>query len=190
MSIRAKYQITEYCHRFLQDYIHEGDHCIDATCGKGHDTEFLCRLAGKTGRVYGFDIQMEAVEQTRIRLTEAGCAEQAVLICDGHENMGKYVEEQVSAIMFNFGYLPGGDHSIATNARTSLQAVEQGMKLLKTGGVMSLCIYSGGDTGYEERDALLAYLKGLDARKWLVIVHSYYNRKNDPPLPVFLVRLA
>ena len=49
---------------------------------------------------------------------------------------------------------------------------------------MSLCIYSGGDTGYEERDALLAYLKGLDARKWLVIVHSYYNRKNDPPLPV------
>ena len=82
MSIRAKYQITEYCHRLLQDYIHEGDHCIDATCGKGHDTEFLCRLAGKTGRVYGFDIQMEAVEQTRIRLTEAGCAEQAVLICD------------------------------------------------------------------------------------------------------------
>ena len=89
MSIRAKYQITEYCHRFLQDYIHEGDHCIDATCGKGHDTEFLCRLAGKTGRVYGFDIQMEAVEQTRIHLAEAGCAEQAVLICDGHENMGK-----------------------------------------------------------------------------------------------------
>ena len=96
----------------------------------------------------------------------------------------------MSAIQFNFGSLTGGGHSIAENARTSLQAVEQGMELLKTGGVMSLCIYSGGDTGYEERDALLAYLKGLDARKWLVIVHSYYNRKNDPPLPVFVVRLA
>ena len=54
---------------------------------------------------------------------------------------------------------------------------------------MSLCIYSGGDTGYEEKNTLLAYLKELDTKQWLVIVHSYYNRKNDPPLPVFVVRL-
>ena len=63
------------------------------------------------------------------------------------------------------------------------------MELLKTGGVISLCIYSGGDTGYEERDALLHFLKELDSRKWLVIAASYYNRKNDPPLPVFVIRL-
>ena len=55
---------------------------------------------------------------------------------------------------------------------------------------MSLCIYSGGDTGYEERDALLAYVRDLDPKKWLVIVNSYYNRKNDPPIPVFIIRLA
>ena len=63
------------------------------------------------------------------------------------------------------------------------------MGLLKEGGVISLCIYSGGDTGYEERDALLAYLRELDPRQWLVIACSYYNRKNDPPLPVFVVRV-
>ena len=54
---------------------------------------------------------------------------------------------------------------------------------------MSLCIYSGGDTGYEEKHALLSYLQGLDSKKWLVLVHSFYNRKNDPPLPVFIIRL-
>ena len=70
-----------------------------------------------------------------------------------------------------------------------LFATSRGLKLLKTGGVMSLCIYSGGDTGYEEKNTLLAYLKELDTKQWLVIVHSYYNRKNDPPLPVFVVRL-
>ena len=29
------------------------------------------------------------------------------------------------------------------------------MELLKKGGIMSLCIYSGKDTGYEEKEALL-----------------------------------
>lgn len=190
MSIREKYQITEYCHHFLREYIHEGDCCVDATCGKGCDTEFLCLSVGEKGRVYGFDIQRIAVEQTRSRLEQAGCAERAVLICDSHENMTDYVKEKVAVLMFNFGYLPGGDHSIATQPRTSLKAVQEGMRLLKKGGVMSMCIYSGGDTGYEEKNALLAFLKGLDAKQWLVIAHSYYNRKNDPPLPVFVVKLV
>lgn len=190
MSIREKYQITEYCHHFLREYIHEGDCCVDATCGKGCDTEFLCLSVGEKGRVYGFDIQRIAVEQTRSRLEQAGCAERAVLICDSHENMTDYVKEKVAVLMFNFGYLPGGDHSIATQPRTSLKAVQEGMRLLKKGGVMSMCIYSGGDTGYEEKNALLVFLKGLDAKQWLVIAHSYYNRKNDPPLPVFVVKLV
>lgn len=60
---------------------------------------------------------------------------------------------------------------------------------IEEGGVISLCIYSGGDTGYEERDALLAYLRELDPRRWLVIACSYYNRKNDPPQPVFVIRM-
>ena len=103
--------------------------------------------------------------------------------------MQEYVKEQAAAIVFNFGYLPGGDHSIATKSDTSLRAVEAGLELLRPGGIMNLCIYSGGDTGYEERDVLLAYLKNLDTKKWLVIVSSYYNRMNNPPLPVFVVRL-
>lgn len=188
MSIREKYQITEYCHRFLGDYIHEGDCCIDATCGKGCDTEFLCRSVGKTGRVYGFDIQREAVEQTRSRLERAGCTEQVVLICDSHENMADYVKEQASVIMFNFGYLPGGDHRIATRADTSVQAVEKGLALLKKGGLMTLCIYSGRDTGFEEKDRLLEFLKALPAKEFTVIVNQYYNRKNQPPMPVFIFK--
>ena len=54
---------------------------------------------------------------------------------------------------------------------------------------MSLCIYSGGDSGFEERDALLSYLKTLDSRKYLVILSSYYNRPNNPPIPVLIRKL-
>ena len=101
-----------------------------------------------------FDIQDAALEYTKERLEKSGLAERAVLIRDGHERMGYYVKEEVAAIMFNFGYLPGADHAVATKAETSLAAIRCGMELLKVGGVMSLCIYSGGDTGYEERTVL------------------------------------
>ena len=111
------FQITEYCHHILEEYIEEGDICIDATAGNG------------------------------------------------------------------------GDHKIATRAATSLTAIESALNLLKKGGIINLCIYSGGDTGYEEKEAILNYLKTLDSKKWLVIVNSYFNRKNDPPLPVFIYRL-
>lgn len=187
--MKKSYQITEVCHRFLRDYIVENDCCVDATAGNGRDTEFLCRMVGSGGRVYAFDIQKEALEHTRQRLTDADLLERAVLIEDGHEHMAHYIREQVSAIVFNFGYLPGGSHQIATKAETSIEAVRQGLELLKPGGIMNLCIYSGGDTGYEEKDALLRFLKALDATKWLVVVSSYYNRKNDPPVPVFIVRM-
>ena len=103
--------------------------------------------------------------------------------------MAEYVREAADAIVFNFGYLPGGDHALSTRAETSLEGVRQGLDILKPGGVMSLCIYSGGDTGYEEKNALMAYLKELDPARWLVIACSYYNRKNDPPQPVFVIRL-
>ena len=189
MGIREKYQITEYCHHFLRDYIREGDICVDATAGNGGDTEFLCRLAGESGKVYAFDVQEQAVRRTEERLERTGLRDRAELICAGHERMKEFVKERAAAVVFNLGYLPGGDHAVATKADTTLRAAEQALELLKPGGILSLCIYSGGDTGYEERDALLSWLKELDARRWLVIVNSFYNRKNDPPLPVFVICL-
>lgn len=190
MRAEKRYQITEFCHRFVADYISEGDCCIDATCGNGYDTEFLCSRTGPTGKVYAFDIQREATERTGQRLARAGYAENALVLNTGHENMADYVKEKAAAIMFNFGYLPGGDHCLATKPETSLKAVEAGLKLLRKDGIMSLCIYSGGDTGYEEKEALLTYVKNLDPREWLVILCSYCNRRNDPPLPVFIIRLT
>ena len=178
------FQITEYCHHILEEYIEEGDICIDATAGNGGDTEFLCKKVGETGNVYAFDVQEMAISHTRERLERANLSTRAKLIHDGHEKMQTYVKEEVKAIIFNFGYLPGSDHKIATHPSTSLAAIESALNLLKKGGIINLCIYSGGGTGYEEKEAILNYVKELDSKKWLVIVNAYYNRKNDPPLTV------
>ena len=184
------YQITEWCHHFLKEHIHPGDFCIDATMGNGYDTKLLCELVGTTGQVLAFDIQKLAYDNTLKKLQEASVFQNYKLILDSHSNMCKYAEaDSVDCIVFNFGYLPGGDHNLATKASSSIAAIEQGLTLLKKGGLMSLCIYSGGDSGFEERDALLTYLKALDHKKYLVILSSYYNRPKNPPIPVLIWKL-
>lgn len=103
--------------------------------------------------------------------------------------MDHYVQpDSVSCIVFNLGYLPGGDHTKATLASSSIEALTKSLSLLKKGGLISLCIYSGGDSGFEERDAVLSWLKNLDSHKYLVIRSDYYNRPNNPPIPVLIIR--
>lgn len=184
------YQINDQCHHFIINHVQPGNLCIDATMGNGNDTKLLCQLVGEYGRVLAFDIQELACSKTKKRLREAGIPDNYQLILDSHTHMNQYVNiESVDCIVFNFGYLPGGDHNLATKASSSIIAINQGLSLLKKGGLMSLCIYSGGDSGFEERDALLSYLKELDSHKYLVILSSFYNRPNNPPIPVLIRKL-
>ena len=174
-------------HRFLADHVPTGGFCIDATAGKGRDTAFLCSLVGETGRVLAFDIQPAAVEATRTLLKEQAYDSIAQVICDSHHNMLQYAEPLTAdAVVFNFGWLPGGDHKIFTHAETSIPAIEAGLQLLKPGGVMTLCIYSGGENGFDERDALLDYVETIDPREYTVVVSRFANRTGNPPIPVFI----
>lgn len=184
------YQITSWCHHFMKEQIQKGDICIDATAGQGYDTLLLCQLVGETGKVIAFDIQPEAIDQTEKRLIDHQMEYRATLLLESHSQMKQYAKENsVSCIVFNFGYLPGKDHKISTTPKTSLEGIEQGLHLLKKKGMMSLCIYSGRETGYEERQKILEYLETLDPKKYLVILSSYYNRPNDPPIPVQIYKL-
>lgn len=172
-------------HDFLRRHIRSGAFCIDATAGKGRDTALLCRLAGDAGRVIAFDIQQDAVDQTRALLHQEGL--QAEVVLDSHANMEQYAEaESVDAIVFNFGRLPGGDPNIVTKADSSVQAIAAGLRLLKPGGVIAIALYYGKENGYGEKEAVLQYLRTLDDRRYSVLCCDWCNRKNDPPMPIFL----
>ena len=184
------YQITEWCSHFIRQQVSPGDLCIDATMGNGNDTLLLCQLCGSSGHVLAFDIQEQALSKTKERLQKAGAPANYTLLLESHSNMYKYADEgSINCIVFNLGYLPGGDHAKATRSETSIQALEQSLLLLKKGGLLSLCIYSGGDSGFKERDDVLDWLAQLDPRKYLVIKSDYYNRPNNPPIPVLVIRL-
>ncbi len=176
-------------HQSLQLSIKEGAFCIDATAGKGHDTVFLANLAGPAGKVLAMDIQPQALEAAAALVNKQGLQQQVEFVLDGHEHMAQYAEAgTVDCIMFNLGYLPGGDHAVATKADTTIAALEQGLKLLKPLGLISLAIYHGGDTGFLERDAVLQWLKQLDHKQYTVLVTDFYNRPNYPPLAVQIIK--
>lgn len=184
------YSITDWCAQFIRQQIKPGDLCIDATMGNGNDTLLLCKLCGDCGHVLAFDIQPIALKNTAALLQKEQVPDNFSLILDSHSHMNQYANpETVSCIVFNFGYLPGGDHSLATSEKTSISALTCALSLLKKGGILSLCIYSGGDSGYQERNAILSWLKTLDYKTYLVIKSDYYNRPNDPPIPVLVIRL-
>lgn len=182
-----KLNTVSIAHQFLAAHVRPGDFCIDATAGRGYDTAYLCTLVGEQGKVLAFDIQPEALETTRQRLQGEQLADRARLILDSHANLAEYAApESVAAITFNFGYLPGGDHHISTQPESSIAAIRAGLTLLRDGGVMSLCIYYGGDTGFAERDALLAYLRTIDSKQYTVLLTDFCNRPNCPPMAAFL----
>ena len=172
-------------HEFLRRSVRPGAVCIDATAGKGRDTALLCRLAGETGRVLAFDIQRSAVAQTSALLEQEGLRAEVYL--DSHIHMGNYAApESVDCVVFNLGRLPGGDPRIFTRADTSVEAIRVGLELLRPGGVMAIALYYGGENGYEERDAVLAFLETLDQRHFTVLSCRWANRRGDPPLPVLI----
>lgn len=176
-------------HQFITEHIKPGDLCVDATMGRGNDTAFLCELVGETGRVVAFDVQQDAVESTKLLLEQKGLSKRAELHLDSHSNMANYLQPgTVSCITFNFGWLPGGDHKIFTQPETSIAAINQGLELLKPDGIMSLCIYYGKDTGFAEKDALLEFLPTIDSQKYTVIINSFANRPNCPPIPVMIYK--
>lgn len=184
------YQITSWVHHFIEDHVQQGDICMDATMGNGNDTALLSQLSGEKGKVIAFDIQQMALDNTKVKLQKEGCPENYELVLASHETMGEYAEENtVSCITFNLGYLPGGDHAKATKSMSSICAIETGLRLLKKKGLMTVCIYSGGDSGFEEKEAVLSYIKALDAKKYLVIISEYANRPNNPPIPVLIIKL-
>lgn len=172
-------------HDFLRRQVKTGAFCIDATAGKGRDTALMCRLAGPKGRVLAFDVQQDAVSQTRALLEAQGLNAEVVL--DSHANMARYAApESVDCIVFNFGRLPGGDPKIFTTAASSIPAIHAGLSLLRPGGVMALALYYGKENGYEEKNAVLQHLKLLNDRTFTVLACDWLNRKHDPPLPIFI----
>jgi SAM-dependent methyltransferase len=154
---------TARAHRELAAVIRPGDLVIDATAGNGHDTVFLAERVGESGRVIAFDIQPDAIASTKARLDAAGLAGRVSLIEGSHGGIGAVAGSgSVAAVVFNLGYLPGGDHGVITQREETLDATRQALDVLRPGGLLAIVCYPGHPGGDEESAAVLAWASGLE----------------------------
>ena len=166
--------------KFILEHLKEGDVAVDFTMGNGHDTEFLSKTVGESGKVYAFDIQASAVESTRKNLAAAGCPNNYTLIHDSHHNVKNYVSEPIKAGMFNLGYLPGGDKSITTMRATTLPAIEAAIDLLGKDAILLIAVYPGHPEGDAEGKEITEYLSTLSRFKVCCTKVQIVNSATSP----------
>lgn len=173
--------VSVISHSIVKNFLEKKGVAIDGTLGNGHDTDFL---AENFDKVYAFDIQKEACD----KYIEKNVSNVSV-INDSHSNFEDHIkEEEVDCIMYNLGFLPGGNKEITTMHESSLKSIKDGLELLASGGIMTICIYTGHDEGKKEESCIMEFLRELPKNKFGVMEHRFINRKNNPPALVVVER--
>lgn len=179
-----------WARELLESAVFPGARAIDATMGGGRDTLWLCARTGEMGHVYAFDVQADALERTRALLAAEGMAARATLFLSGHEEMEKHVAAPVDAVVFNLGWLPGGEKSVTTRVDTTRAAVCAGTRMLKPAGLMTICVYPGHGEGARELATLTDWASALDPSRFDVMLRRYMNQTNDPPQMIAIRKRA
>ncbi|MDO9047450.1 MAG: class I SAM-dependent methyltransferase [Methylobacter sp.] len=174
-------------HDLIRDILRPGDIAIDATVGNGHDTVFLAEQVGPSGHVYGFDIQQAAIDSTRDKFRQAHLSDCLTLLHASHADMSEKIPEhlhgKIRVIMFNLGYLPGGDKSVITLTDSTLAALTIASRILSPHGIITLLAYPGHQGGDMETDQVKNWCEQLDTEQFEVsTIYSTEHKDTAPRL--------
>ena len=167
--------ILNYVHNLVDSYIKENDIVVDATIGNGHDTLYLAKVVS-SGKVFGFDIQEQAIDNTKL-LLDSNDVSNYELFLQSHTEMSKVLNNylgKVSLVLFNLGYLPSGNKEITTNYETTILAIEEAFKLIHKMGMILVVIYPGHENGKIESIKIHEYLEKNNIK-----FIEYHNTDNE-----------
>ncbi len=182
--------VTYIAQLFIGQVLNEGDIAVDATAGNGKDTVFLAEHVGETGHVYAFDIQEIALDRTRRLLQEFHLNHRCTLIRACHSKLLDHIpaslHKHIRAVMFNLGYLPGGDRSITTDVETTMAAVRSAFYLLNVGGRISIVVYPGHPAGTEESEALIHWSRRFPRDIAIAVQYRRLNSSDRSPYLILI----
>ena len=166
--------INLVAHEWIKGLVNADSIVIDATVGNGKDTSFLSNICHT---VYAFDIQPQAIQNSKELNSHAN---NIIYICDSHEYITKYVCELVDLIVFNLGYLPGGNHEITTTSSSTKKALHESAKVLKDNGSIIITCYTGHPGGFKEYQTVMKEIKNSNYK--IIAIYQYQNIENPPIL--------
>ncbi|MGL6174284.1 MAG: tRNA (mnm(5)s(2)U34)-methyltransferase [Cellulosilyticaceae bacterium] len=152
---------------------------LDATVGNGFDLEFLSLLPA-VEKVWGFDIQQQAIDITRERVKDIKDKE-IYLVKDSHDQLAKYIEVPIDIAMFNLGYLPQGNKTIVTTTETTLEAIKQVIERLTDSGIITIMTYPGHEEGAKEHKMLEKFLAAFSQKNLKVMRLDMINVRKPCP---------
>lgn len=161
-----------FVHKYIKSLISKDDTCVDMTLGNGNDSELLCCLANK---VYGFDISLEAINNSKTKLSKYN---NITYINDNHTNVDKYVKEEVKLAIFNLGYLPHSKDTNITKAEETLIAFKKVYELIQNNGYIIITFYIGHLGGKQEFYLLQDYIY----KNRLPLLETYRQDKLESPI--------
>lgn len=174
----------ELAHAYWDRLVHPGDILIDATCGNGHDTLKLAQL--QPSLLYAFDVQPEALRATQELLQKSLSPPLLTSVrliqgCHSHF-LPEIANGSVKLIVYNLGYLPGGDKGKTTQCSTTLLSVTKALELIAPGGAISITCYPGHEEGEREEKMIMDWAERLDKALWNCCHHRWLNRPKAPSL--------
>jgi predicted methyltransferase len=181
--------ILSMAHKWIAERVRPGDTVIDATAGGGVDTLALADLVGPRGSVHAFDIQQDALDRTRERLSSYADQDKLAqvelhLASHAHiaEAVGPSAAGTVAAVMFNLGYLPGGDETVITVPETTITALNAALSLLRRGGIVTVALYPGHPGGADEAAVVADWVAKLPGASFTAVLYRQPQRDTAPYL--------
>lgn len=165
-------------HKDWNAHLKAGDRVVDATLGAGHDTFALAKILSGQGKITAYDIQNEALERSQKLFEELTKHERSVITLKQMSH-SPIVENDLALVVYNLGYLPGGDKSLTTRVETTLSSVKSALKALNEQGMLDIMCYPGHPEGAREEAALIDFFEKLE-KTWEVSYRRLLNRTKAP----------
>lgn len=176
----------DLAHQHWRKFLSPGDLVVDATCGNGHDSLVLANivLRDDQGSLIVCDIQKQAIDNTKKRLKEHLSVKQFSRVkwrlgCHSNFHLA-FEESSAKGVIYNLGYLPGGDKSITTRKSSTIKSVQEALRFVANGGIISITCYPGHAEGAVEAQEALDFVSRLSSRVWNCFYYRQINRLLSP----------
>lgn len=182
---------TFWVQEILKPYVEKARILLDGTAGNGWDTLYLAKYSLKDARIFSFDIQPEALENTRklVEMNDLPGMDKITLICSNHKNFLEFIQEPIDVAMMNLGYLPNGDKSITTKLEDSLATIIQLMSKLSLHGAMGVTCYPGHSEGKMEYEAIADFFARVSSKEFQIMRIEKWNHIAESPVAFLIERI-